>query len=89
MNESRTLTLSMHLVEGEHTTTADVSMTTPGGQEVTGHGTARRHPRDPDVPQVGDELAAARALSELAHRLLDTAAHDLSERLHKKVELTS
>ena len=29
---------------------------------------------DPDVPIVGEELSASRALSDLAHKLLDAAA---------------
>ncbi|WP_462186778.1 MULTISPECIES: dsRBD fold-containing protein [unclassified Frankia] len=35
------------------------------------------HPGEPDVPEIGDEVAAARALSELAHRLLDAAAENI------------
>jgi hypothetical protein len=42
-----------------------------------GWGRARRNPDDPRVPRVGEELAAARALSELAHKLLDAAAETI------------
>jgi hypothetical protein len=31
------------------------------------------------VPQIGDELAVARALSELSHLLLDDAARDIEQ----------
>jgi len=41
--------------------------------ELTGFGLAHRNPHDPDLPAVGEELAAARALSDLAHQLLDLA----------------
>lgn len=41
------------------------------GSTVGGWGRARRHPSDPDRPRLGDELATARALNDLAHRLLD------------------
>ncbi|MGW1997619.1 dsRBD fold-containing protein [Embleya sp. NPDC001921] len=34
-------------------------------------------PRRPDVPEIGDELVAARALSDLAHQLLHAAAEDI------------
>lgn len=37
-------------------------------------GQAKRAPGDPSVPVIGEELAAARALSELSHRLLQEAA---------------
>ncbi len=39
-----------------------------------GFGQARRAPSDPSVPVVGQDLAAARALSDLAHQLLNSAA---------------
>jgi hypothetical protein len=32
------------------------------------------------MPMVGEELAAARALSDLSHQLLDAAAETISER---------
>lgn len=89
MNETRTLTLDMQVVEAEMRTTADASMTTGTGHVVHGHGTARRHPDDPDVPQIGDEIAVARALSELAHKLLDTAAQEIGDRQHARVRLPS
>ncbi len=39
-----------------------------------GFGQAKRAPQDPSVPVIGQDLAAARALSDLAHQLLDKAA---------------
>ena len=39
--------------------------------DLRGWGRARRNPIDPAVPAVGEEVAAARALSDLAHHLLD------------------
>jgi hypothetical protein len=35
------------------------------------------HPGDPDRAHIGDELAAARALSDLAHQLVDAAAAEI------------
>jgi hypothetical protein len=49
------------------------------GVHFTGNGQARRNPTDPRVPMVGEELATARALSELAHKLMDAAADTISE----------
>lgn len=37
-------------------------------------GQARRAPGDPRVPVIGEELAAARALADLSHQLLQAAA---------------
>jgi hypothetical protein len=50
------------------------------GTRFTGLGRARRNPTDPDLPMVGEELAAARALSDLTHKLLEAAAETISER---------
>jgi uncharacterized protein DUF1876 len=44
------------------------------GMHFHGLGEARRAPGDPDVSIVGEELSASRALSDLAHKLLDAAA---------------
>jgi uncharacterized protein DUF1876 len=39
-----------------------------------GFGRAKRAPEDPSVPVIGQDLAAARALSDLSHQLLQAAA---------------
>lgn len=88
MNQTRTLNLHVHLVEHEASTTADVTLTLDSGATVRGHGEAHRHPRDADVPQIGDELATARALSELAHRLVEAAADEIGRIEHREVHLT-
>jgi Rv2632c-like len=49
------------------------------GVTFTGAGRARRNPTDTNKPIVGEELASARALSDLAHKLLDAAAEAVSE----------
>ncbi len=43
-------------------------------QKFHGFGQAKRAPEDPSVPVIGQELAAARALSDLSHQLLEAAA---------------
>jgi hypothetical protein len=48
-----------------------------GGMHFYGLGEASRAPGDPDVPIVGEELAAARALSNLAQKLLEAAASSI------------
>jgi len=46
-----------------------------GGLSLHSWGVSRRNPSDPDVPAVGEQLAVARALSDLSHQLLHAAAH--------------
>lgn len=58
-----------HSDHTEATARLEVGDTSHGGS-----GTARRNPADPDRPRLGDELAMARALSDLAHHLLDDVA---------------
>ncbi|MFE1825384.1 dsRBD fold-containing protein [Streptomyces yangpuensis] len=67
----------MYLFEEEHTTKVRIELDT-GTTRLTGHGTARCNPTDKDVPEIGDELAAARALENLAEQLKRTAYRDMA-----------
>ena len=42
-------------------------------RKYTGEGRSRRNPDDPSVPRVGEELAVARALHDLANGLTEDA----------------
>lgn len=59
------------------TTSAEVRLMTADGNQITGHGVARRNPHDVDVPEIGDELAVGRAFGDLSKRLLRAAAEDV------------
>ncbi|MFF4104610.1 DUF1876 domain-containing protein [Streptomyces sp. NPDC001903] len=67
----------LYLFEEEHTTKARVELDT-GTTRLTGHGAARCNPTDKEVPEIGDELAAARALENLAEQLKRTAYGDMA-----------
>jgi Domain of unknown function (DUF1876) len=58
-----------------------------GDVEIAGAGRARRNPRDPARPRIGEELAVARALSDLSHQLLHAAAVEIEEFEGKRVHL--
>ena len=45
-----------------------------------GYGRAKKAPEDPSVPLIGQDLAAARALSDLSHQLLSAAADRIEQR---------
>jgi hypothetical protein len=77
MTHTTRWTVSISLVQEGDVTKADAVLRADETERLRGQGTARRNPRDPSVPEIGDELAAARALSDLAHRLLDAAAEDI------------
>ncbi len=54
---------------------------------VEGVGFARQNPADTYVAEIGDELAVARALSDLAHQLLLATASDIEAMTHQRVTL--
>jgi hypothetical protein len=68
-------------------THAEARLVMTDGNELSGHGKARHNPADPEVTEIGEEIAVARALSELAHNLLNTAAAELEEVTHQRVRL--
>lgn len=70
--------VDLYLFEEEGVTKARVVLDT-ATTRLTGHGDAHRNPADPDVPEIGDELAAGRALDDLGRQLLDTARHDIED----------
>jgi len=86
---SKSWTVQVDIGEHDGMTRAIAQLHTGDRTSLTGTGSARLNPADPDVPEIGDELAVSRALSQLAHVLLDAAAEDMSAVLHKHVELTS
>jgi hypothetical protein len=75
--------------EDDQVTKAEASLRVPGGRHWRGTGYARRNPIDAAVPGIGDELAVARALSDLAHGLLHAAVEDIEAITHEKVTLGS
>jgi hypothetical protein len=76
MERATSWTTMIYIDEHEGQTRARARLTT-SDTELTGLGMARCRPGETDVPEIGDELAAARALADLAHQLLELSAADL------------
>lgn len=55
------------------------------GNELVGVGLARLDPSDEPVAAIGDELALARALSDLAHQLFELTVTDIEAATRKPV----
>ncbi|SNQ50892.1 conserved hypothetical protein [Frankia canadensis] len=72
-----TWTVEIFLSEDEGETRADAMLRCGAGQEVLASGVARCDPDDYDIPEIGAEVAASRALAELARKLRRTAADDI------------
>lgn len=77
MNETKQWTVTVDIDEHDGRTRATARLHSRDARPLTAVGTARLNPADRDVPEIGDELATARALSSLAHTLLDVAADDI------------
>jgi hypothetical protein len=72
--------------EDDVRTQAWATLRTPT-QTFTGRGEARRNPVDDNVPLVGEELAAARALIDLADNLRSAAGEVIQHRGHPEGHL--
>ena len=87
MHEPWAWTVEIIFTEDGDKTRADAVLSGPS-EDLRGWGRSRRNPTDPDLPAVGEEIAAARALTDLAHHLLETAAHRIESWEGHPVELT-
>jgi len=79
--------VEVFLGERDGRTHAEARLHTSDRTHLVGTGTARLNPRDRDVPEIGEELAAARALSDLAHKLVEAAASDIEGVTRQRVVL--
>ncbi len=77
--------ISLHEEEGR--TRAEARLTRDG-VGIIGHGLARRNPDDQEVTQIGEEIASARALSDLAQQLLSDAAGQIEGITHQRAHLS-
>jgi uncharacterized protein DUF1876 len=70
---------SVNIVIDEHEgrTRAKAQLHAEDRSDLVGVGLARLNPADSDVPEIGNELATARALADLAHQLIEATAADI------------
>jgi hypothetical protein len=81
MNTHKRWTVEILINEHDHKTRALARLDTHDDQHTHGQGIARRSTIDTNPPQICDQLAVARALSELANKLAARAGRNL-ERDH-------
>jgi hypothetical protein len=81
--------VTIYLFDGDdlRPTTAHAVLASAAGTSLLGTGHARRRPGDVDVPEIGDELAAARALRDLADQLLEATSGDIAAVEHHPVHV--
>lgn len=83
---AKTWNVSVTIDEADRLTEAQVRLTGRGDEPLIGEGSARVNPADENVPAIGDELACARALADLSHKLLELAVTDIEARTHTPVQ---
>ncbi|MEV0402640.1 DUF1876 domain-containing protein [Actinoallomurus sp. NPDC050550] len=77
--ETKQWSVRIDISESGKDTHVHAVLVTMNGTVLKGQGHARRHPRDRAVPEIGDELAAGRALIDLGSRLVQLATADMAE----------
>ncbi|WP_433087057.1 dsRBD fold-containing protein [Dactylosporangium sp. CA-052675] len=88
MTTAKHWAVDVYIGEHDESTYAQARLHTDADTSLSGTGEARLHPADTNIPEIGDELAAARALADLGHRLLATAADDIGAVVGRRVRLT-
>ena len=79
--------VDIYLYEGAQSTSAQAVLHSGAPSDLKSTGVARRRPDEQDVPEIGDEVAVARALSHLADLLRQTAEGDLGDVVGHSVTL--
>jgi hypothetical protein len=87
MNVNDDWSVSLSVAETDGQTRAEACLVMPGGDRLAGHGQARRNPADREVARIGAQIAAARAFSDLAGRLLHVAATAIEDSTHERARL--
>ena len=75
--QTRAVSVDLRLEEDSEHCDAIATMRT-AQQTFVGNGRARRHPGDPEMPMVGEELAIARSLMNLAGKLEEAARRSIA-----------
>jgi hypothetical protein len=79
MDTVMTWTVTVEIDEHDGHTRAVARLHTRDTEKLVGVGLARLNPADRDVPEIGGEIAVARALSDLSRRLMRTATEDVEQ----------
>lgn len=78
MSKPKVWTIEIDFTEEGDDTRADAILET-GKERIHGWGKAQRNPDDDDVPRIGIEIAAARALEHVVRQLLVEAETEIEE----------
>jgi hypothetical protein len=87
VDEVMTWNVTIDIGEHDGRTRAVARLHSRDSDHLVGVGFARLAPRDQDVPEIGAELATARALADLARRLLGVAVEDVEQSTGQPAQL--
>ena len=79
MDEVETWSVTIDIGEHDGHTRAVARLRIRDTERIAGVGFARLAPTDKDVPEIGAEIAVARALADLSRRLLGVATEDVEQ----------
>ena len=87
MNADDRWSMELFVAEIDGETDAEARLTKADNRHFAGRGKAKLDPADRDVAMIGEEIAIARALSDLSHKLLHSAAVGVESMTHEKARL--
>jgi hypothetical protein len=87
MSTEQRWSVALTVQEHECQTRAEARLDLGDNAHLLGYGMARRNPSDPDVLEIGEKIAVARALSDVAHLLLGSAATQLEDITRQEAHL--
>jgi len=87
MNTDNSWSMAVFVAEIDGETDAEAYLTRADSRNFSGRGKAKLNPADQDVAMIGEEIAIARALSDLSHKLLHSAAVGVETMTHEKARL--
>ncbi len=87
MNTDDRWSMEVFVAEIDGETDAETRLTKADYRSFSGRGKAKLNPADRNVAMIGEEIAIARALSDLSHKLLHSAAVGVEGMTHEKARL--
>ncbi|WP_433258114.1 DUF1876 domain-containing protein [Streptosporangium sp. CA-135522] len=77
--EAEQWTVQIYIAEEGDDTSVRAVLSTKDKTHITGVGHAHRNPADRPAPEIGDELAVARALTDPGSRLLSVTSEGITQ----------
>ena len=87
MNTQSRWSMEVFVAEIDGETDAEARLAKADSRHFWGRGKAKLDPADRNMAMIGEEIAIARALSDLSHKLLHSAAVGVESMTHETARL--